>query len=277
MRIALFLLIAGVLWAIAACALQRRMLFPRHVMAPPAQPSAAERRADIEQWHHASPAGPVEAWYLPAPGASDQHPRPAVIFAHGNAELIDDNLGLAEMYNALGMNVLLPEYRGYGRSAGDPNQQAIVSDFTAFYDRLVARPEVDGQRVVFIGRSIGGGVVAQLAKKRRPAAMILESTFTSVAAMASKFLVPRLLVRDPFDVRAVLKDYPGPVLLFHGTADEIVPVQHGRKLHEAAPNSTLVTYPVGHNDGMPPGPYEREVAGFLARHDLIDRGAATQP
>jgi len=274
-RIGLFLLIGLIVWALAVLGLQRRVLFPRHNVPKPGELTAGEVRETIEVWHHQSPAGAVEAWFMPAAEASANRPRPAVIFAHGNAELIDHWVDQARRYREMGLHVLMPEYRGYGRSAGSPSQKAIVTDFTAFYDRLAAREEVDGDRIVFHGRSLGGGVTAQLAKRRRPAAWVLESSFTSAAALARQFGVPRLLMRDPFDVLPVVRAYDGPVLILHGTTDEIVPLAHARRLHEAAEQSELITHPVTHNEPFPDEAFWGDVEQFLGDAGILEtKGAA---
>ncbi len=79
--------------------------------------------------------GAVEGWLLRAPGASAARPAPLLIFAHGNGELIEYWPDALLPYRALGMHVLLPEYRGYGRSAGQPSEMKTVADLTAFYAR----------------------------------------------------------------------------------------------------------------------------------------------
>jgi hypothetical protein len=190
----------------------------------------------------------------------------AVILAHGNGELIDDNFPWMARYLDLGVSVLLPEYRGYGRSGGSPSQAAITADMERFYDWLVQRAEVDPARVMFHGRSLGGGVMAALAAARTPAAMILESTFTSVASIWTRALLPPFLCRHPFRTDAVMEKYRGPVLVFHGTRDEVIPVRHGRRLHESIPQSRYVEMPAGHND-FPPDPeaYWSAIRAFL--HD----------
>src|SRR5690606_26574574 len=112
-------------------------------------------------------------------------------------------------------------YRGYGRSDGTPTQDGITRDFIAFYDLIAQRPDVDPIRIVFHGRSLGGGAVAALAQHRTPRAMVLESTFTGVPAMAKRFLVPPFLVRDKFDTMGTLRHYEGPSLILHGEHDEV--------------------------------------------------------
>ncbi len=147
-----------------------------------------------------------------------------------------------------GFSVLLPEYRGYGRSGGTPTQAAVVSDFVAFYDRLRGNPAVDASHIYFHGRSLGGAVACAVALERRPRALILESTFTSVRQLARERDVPSFLVADSFDSEAAIAGSTLPVLLIHGRQDTIVPVQHAVTLASALPNHTLLLLSCGHND-----------------------------
>jgi fermentation-respiration switch protein FrsA (DUF1100 family) len=261
------LLLVATVWL-----LQRRVMFPRGMVSLPPGPTPAEVVPRVQRWTRPVPAGKIEAWYWPAEQASGANPRPSVVFAHGNAELIDENGQVMRFYHELGMNVLVPEYRGYGRSAGSPSQKAIVSDFTAFYDRMLERPEVEADRIVYHGRSLGGGVTARLAVKRKPDAWILETTFTSAAKMAKQFAVPRCLVRDPFEVQAVVRSYEQPLLLLHGTEDEVVPIAHAHALHDAAPQSTLKTYPAGHNEAMLPK-QRQDIEAFLREAGMVESAA----
>ena len=217
-----------------------------------------------------SPEGPVEGWFLPGHGASAEKPGPAALFAHGNAELIDDWPEMMEGYRRLGVSVLLAEYRGYGRSAGAPSQDAITADFTAFHDWLLERPEVDSKRLILHGRSLGGGAVCALAALRKPAAMVLQSTFISVPAVARRFLIPGFLILDSFDNQAVVSTLEAPILLVHGQRDELIPYGHAVSLHEAAQDSQLVTYEAGHND-CPPSwlDFWKRVENFLEQAEIL--------
>lgn len=266
-----YLLLAVVLWALAVWFLQRSVLFPTRLI-----PAAirVEPGENVEVMWLDLPEGPgagrVEAWFIPGEGVSADSPGPAVIYAHGNGELIDLWPNDLRGYTRRGVSVLLIEYRGYGRSDGSPSQRGITDDFTAFYDRLATRPGVDPRRIVFHGRSLGGAVVAALSKRREPAAMILESTFTSVTDMAWGFFVPPLLVRDPFDTLAALDGYGGPVLILHGENDQIIPSDHARRLHAAAAHSTLVLLPgTGHNDPPPAEAYWGAIDAFLRDAGVI--------
>ena len=224
----------------------------------------------VEVWTRDTDEGGVEAWIMPGQGATAETPGPAVVFTHGNGETINIWTGEMRWYTERGYTVLLPEYRGYGRSAGRPSQAKIVDDATYFYDRLAARPEVDADRIVFHGRSLGGGVAAQLAAARSPRALILASTFTSVPETAlGPIPVPAFMIKDPFPVEPVLREYAGPVLILHGEMDQAVPVALALKNAAAANNATLVIYPgINHND-MPHGHGDWEdILTFLDQQGL---------
>lgn len=228
--------------------LQRLFIFPRFTTV-----ASARGLADLdgERWTLEIDDGEVEAAFLPGRGVSEAAPGPAVVFAHGNAELIEQWPAAMEAYRELGVSVLLPEYRGYGRSAGRPSQQAIVGDFARFYDRLAGHPCVDPHRTFFHGRSIGTGVVCALAKERRPRALILTSPFTSVAAMAKRFLFPPGLIVDRFDNAQALADLEVPTLIYHGHRDRLIPKSHAERLAAIAPRARLVLCDADHNDCPP--------------------------
>jgi fermentation-respiration switch protein FrsA (DUF1100 family) len=271
--LALLLVYWVVLWP-----LQRFIVFPRPAHSAPEPPAVAV--AGLERLWLETEAGRVEAWFMPGAGRSARRPGPAVIFAHGNAEVIDDWATRLRPYVWRGVSVLIPEYRGYGRSAGRPGQAAITDDFVRFHDRLAAREEVDLRRIVFHGRSLGGGVACALAAQRRPAALVLTSTFTSVPALAARLGVPRFLVRDPFDSLAFLRGHEGPVLLMHGRHDTVVPYRHAEALRAAAPRARLVPLDSDHNDFPMESPLVwREIFGLLAQAGILDPASppATAP
>lgn len=226
--------------------LQRSLIFPRQYAVP--VPEAA-RTPGLERWTVDNDEGAVEVWFLPGEGVDADQPGPAVVFAHGNAELIDHWPTALAPYRALGVSVLLPEYRGYGRSAGAPSEAAIAADFRAAHAALVADPRVDPERLVYHGRSLGGGAVCDLLRAHPPRALVLESTFASIPEVAG---APAFLVVDRFENLVAVRDYPGPVLVLHGRRDEVVPFRHGERLARAAPRARLVAYDAGHNDFPPP-------------------------
>ncbi|MEX2670562.1 MAG: alpha/beta hydrolase, partial [Phycisphaeraceae bacterium] len=269
----LTLLLLYPLYLLAGCGLQRSLLFPRHVIGPvDSNEHVQQRLAEIEgeQWWLETEAGPVEAWFLPGDGATAESPGPAIVLSHGNAEVIDYLPEQVAPFRRLGISVLLPEYRGYGRSAGKPSQAAIVDDLTAFHDRLTAREDIDQGRIVLLGRSVGTGVATALADRRPPAAMILQSPFTSVADIMAGYGIPRPFVLDPFDNAAVLEKLDRPLLLQHGRRDTIIAYHHSETLHALAPNATLINYDAGHND-MPitTAAYWQDITNFLTTQGIL--------
>jgi fermentation-respiration switch protein FrsA (DUF1100 family) len=265
-RLPLYLLITYMVWLFGSCSLQEQLIYPRSMAGPPLAEAAVPR--DVERvWITANDGSRVEAWFIPAQGgAPNTHKARAVIFFHGNAELIDHNLSLVERYHARGFSVLMPEYRGYGRSGGSPNQANIVSDASAFYDWLVKRPDVDTSFIIIHGRSLGTGVAAQLAALHEPAALILESPFTSVASFAWHYGVPPIFLRSPFRTDEVIPKLSCLVLILAGRSDEIVPIEHGRKLQKLAKNATMVELDGSHNSGLSEQkPYWDAIDALLAK------------
>lgn len=259
----MILLCLAVGYCVLAFAMQRSVLFP----APPASDADALARIPGAEriWLEAN-AARSEAWFLPAIPAALQ-PAPLVIFTHGNGELIDDWAGAFEPLRRWGAGVLLVEYPGYGRSTGAPSERSITAAVTSAYDRVLTRPDVDSRKIIAYGRSLGGGAACALARERSVAALVLESTFTSVRSLARGFGLLGFLVRDPFDNLAVLRSFSGPVLIIHGEHDEIIPVENAAALHAAAPRSRLALEPCGHNDCQRPWALVRD---FLREAGLLE-------
>jgi fermentation-respiration switch protein FrsA (DUF1100 family) len=252
--------------------MQRQVLFPRDLIGPP--PKARPAHPGLEPVWLDLPGGRTESWYLRPKRGKNAGPGPAVIFAHGNGELIDYWPETLAPLTRMGLGVLLVEYPGYGRSEGNPSQESVTRAFVAAYDWLAARNDVDEERIVLFGRSLGGGAVGQLAARRPSAAMILTSTFTSARWFTRRYLVPGFLMRDPFDNLAVIREYEKPVLIAHGRGDGVIPYRHAQILAEAAPKATLLTYDAGHNDLPPNWPeFWREVATFLRKANILPREA----
>lgn len=243
--------------------LQRQMMFPRYMLPKP--PVSIPDQPGVEQIWIETSFGRVEARLLwPVAEASLKEPLPAIIFAHGNAELIDYCQEEMQDFTRMGLAVLLVEYPGYGNSRGAPGQKTITETFVAAYDALVKRKEIDSSAIVLFGRSLGGGAVCQLATRRPSAALILQSAFMYTRWFSRRYLTPDFLVRDPFDNLKVVGAYKNPVLIMHGQYDDVIPYTHGQALHKAAANSKLVTYACGHND-FPPNRqvYLEEIKSFL--------------
>jgi fermentation-respiration switch protein FrsA (DUF1100 family) len=262
--LALLLLLFGLgLAAFAVRWLQAWGTFPN----PPAtagRPEAVREAGGEALWIEAEGAR-IEAWFLPASSAG---PAPVVMYAHGNGELIDFWAKEFAPVRAAGLHVLLVEYPGYGRSRGRPSERNITATLVAAYDLMARDPRVDPARIVGHGRSLGGGAIAQLAARRPVAALVLESTFTSLADIVRGFGIPDWLIVNHFDTRSVLARYPHPVLLIHGLQDVNIPVSHVHGLQNVLRGGRLRLLQCGHNDC--PRQWEA-VLSFLAENGVCRR------
>ena len=172
-------------------------------------------------------------------------------------------------YNRYGVHILLVEYPGYGRSAGNPSQETIEETFVAAYDWLLTRDDIDTSKILGHGRSIGGGAICLLAKQRALCAMILQSTFTSVRQFSRRYLVPGFLIRDPFDNVPIVKSFEGPILIIHGKDDTIIPYQNGVALYNMARDAKLITYDCAHNNcPLDWDQYWNDIEEFLTTHNV---------
>lgn len=174
----------------------------------------------------------LHAWLVRA-----QDPIATLLHFHGNAgNLAHRSEKIRRLRNA-GFNVFIFDYRGYGRSGGDPSEDGVYQDARAAYDYLRGLPDIDPARIVAHGVSLGGAVAVDAALQRTFAAMILESTFSSapdVAAAVYPFLPARLLMRTRLDSESKIRFLHLPILIIHGTNDSVIPLRLGKKLFEAA-------------------------------------------
>lgn len=254
--------------------MQRQIIFPR---SQTPYPSGAENVIlGLEKIWLTTYSGKIEAWFMPPLNINPSKPvpakqAPAVIFGHGNAELIDFCPEELKGFTRIGIGVLLIEYPGYGRSEGSPSQKSISHAFNAGYDYLVSRKDVDPNRIILFGRSLGGGAVCALAANKPSAALILQSAFTSVKSFASRFLAPGFLVRDPFDNLSVVSTYTGPVLIIHGKNDDIIPFSHGKALYEKCLKGKMIAYDCSHNDCPPDyNIFWKDIETFLSDVGIIN-------
>jgi len=175
---------------------------------------------------------------------------PVAIYFHGNAESAAQNLPFAEFLASRGIGVFLAEYRGFGGLEGSPTEDGLYADGEAAVAALVAAG-IPGERLVLMGRSLGTGVATELALRHPPALLVLISPFTSMVDMGRSIAGPvaPLAVPDRYDNRAKIARVRCPVVILHGTRDEIIPVTMGRALAAAVPDGTLVEVPeASHND-----------------------------
>jgi hypothetical protein len=190
----------------------------------------------------------LHAWWVAASGS----PRGHILFCHGNAGNIASRGAYARILSAAGFDVLLFDYRGYGRSSGRPTETGTYRDARAALARLRDRSGVRPERTLYLGESLGAAVALELALEAPPAGVILQSAFTSVRDMAREVLplVPRTVVPDAYPSLRLIPRLASPLLVLHGEHDDIVPVAHGRALFAAArsPKRLEVLARAGHND-----------------------------
>jgi pimeloyl-ACP methyl ester carboxylesterase len=206
----------------------------------------------------------IHAFFLPSPGATR-----SLLFLHGNAGNASHRLPNAADLAALGADVLLLDYRGYGLSEGRPFERGVYADARAGLEHLRTSRAFPLERVVVFGRSLGGAVAVDLAADRPLAGLILESTFTSIADMAREAIGIPLgaLIGRRFPADQKIPRVRCPILFFHGDRDRIVPFELGRRLFAAAPEPKAfeTIAGAGHNDTTLVGgaPYYQRIRRFL--------------
>ncbi|MDH4068892.1 MAG: alpha/beta hydrolase [Ignavibacteria bacterium] len=191
----------------------------------------------------------LHGWFVPAGDSA-----PTLLYFHGNAGNISHRLESLKQFHQIGLNTLIIDYRGYGKSQGAPDEEGLYRDADAAWHYLTATRQIPESSIVLLGRSLGGAVAAYLAAEQSPQALILESTFTSVPDRGAElypYLPVRFLSRMNFDSYGRLAHVRCPVLIVHSPEDEIVPYSHGRRLYEAAPEpKQFLRISGGHNDGF---------------------------
>ncbi|MCG3131459.1 MAG: hypothetical protein FLDDKLPJ_02251 [Phycisphaerae bacterium] len=208
----------------------------------------------------------LAAWHAPQTSA-----RGTVIFFHGNAGNISHRIGELAAWRSLGFSVLLPDYRGFGASSGAPTEEGLYEDAEAAWRWTTTTRSVGADRVVIAGRSLGGAVAIELARRHTPAALVAESTFTrlpDVAAGVYPFLPVRWLLCERFASVEKIGAIRCPKVILHGVEDALIPISMGRALFAAAaePKSFIET-PGDHADGglLSDPRYVGEVDEFLRR------------
>ncbi|MGH7476445.1 MAG: alpha/beta hydrolase [Longimicrobiales bacterium] len=201
--------------------------------------------------------------------------RYTVLYSHGNAEDLGHVAFVLRDLREAGFAVIGYDYRGYGHSTGGPASARKASeDAEAVYRYAVDTLGIDPGRLILYGRSVGSGPTLELAARHDIAGVVLESAFTSAFRVVTRI---RLFPFDRFPNLANIRALRAPVLVIHGTADEVVPFAHGRRLFDAArePKQSLWVEGAGHNDVAVVGGarYHAALTRFIA---LIDAGPAAR-
>lgn len=198
----------------------------------------------------------IAAVYLPNPSA-----RYTLLFSHGNAEDLGDDLSMLHEFRQAGFAVFAYDYRGYGLSSGSPSEKALYQDVDAAYSFLTDTLHTRPDRIISFGRSLGCAAAIHVASTHPVAGLIVESPFLSAFRVLTR--VP-LLPWDEFNNAAKIRNVHAPVLVMHGRADRVVPFSHGERLYQMAnePKQFLWSDNAGHNDMYLSQRYFPAIASF---------------
>ena len=235
---------------------------------PEAVRDAAELGLEIEdRWFSASDAVQLHGWWIPRRRALG-----TVLYCHGSSGSLGHQVGLLAVLRRLRVNLFAFDYRGYGRSQGEPSETGLFRDARAAWDHLVDKLAVPPREILLFGHSLGGAVAIDCALDRPAAGLVVESSFTQVRDMARASHPGwplHLVARNQFRSIHKVGRLSMPKLFIHGGADERVPAELGRRLYEAAaePRELYLVPGAGHNDVHELGGvrYLRRLARFRSR------------
>lgn len=247
---------------------QRSLLYYPDRADPGPAAAALPGAQDVEL--HTADGLRLRAW-LVRPTSPDR--RVAVLYAAGNGGNRAGRTEVAAEAARLGLTTLLLDYRGYGGNPGKPTEDGLAADARAAA-KWLRDNGFAADRTIYVGESLGTGVVVRLATTDRPAAVVLRSPYTSMADMAHSLypVVPTWFVRDRYDSLALMPQVKAPVRVLYGEADELVPPDQSRAIAAAAPE-LLMSEGVPramHNDPFWFGPYLAERISDTAADTIGD-------
>jgi hypothetical protein len=211
----------------------------------PAPPPGYTDSPDIMKFPYDEEGNSVSMVYLANPRS-----RYLVFYHHGNAEDLQGIMPRLQFLIDAGFSVLAWDYPGYGTSDGSPTEGIVLEIAGKIWDTIPQRFPYRHENVILYGRSLGGGPATWLAARHNAAGLVLEGTFTSVFRVGLGTGNVRVLPWDIFNNLRWIRSIRCPVLVVHGTADEVVPFSHGQALYEAAPSPKSFTWikDGGHSD-----------------------------
>ena len=211
----------------------------------------------------------LNGWFIPAKDA-----KVTLLYCSGRGGNLSSDLINVRFFNSLGISVFDFDYRGYGNSSGSPSEQGLYKDVRAAFDFLITRKDINKDKIVVYGKSLGAPVAADLCLTRKVAAVILEGSFPSLRTYVSDlggFLPIQWLVSEKFDTVSRVKKIHIPKLIVHGMDDEVVPFPEGRFIfNEAALPKEFLPYDGGHDDDIyiTSDAYKDKLNKFFQRYNL---------
>ncbi len=173
----------------------------------------------------------INAWYVPIANS-----KLTVLFFHGNTGNMGDTAVTFKMFHQIGISCLMIDYRGYGNSSGEPSESGSYLDGDAAWHYLLDEIQLKPEQVVLVGRSLGGGVATELATRYECRALVLESTFTTMPAIAKDvhpFMPAFWLIKHEYNNLLKIHDIKCPVLIIHSKEDKYIDISHARKLYRS--------------------------------------------
>jgi len=191
----------------------------------------------------------LTGWYIHA-----EDSELTVLFCQGNGGNMMYCLDSINIFYNLGLNCFIFDYRGYGSSEGKPSEDGTYLDAGAAYKWLTEERKILSDNIIIFGRSLGGSIAAQLAGKKRPKALILESSFTSYVDIGRKsypYMPVRWFARFNYNTIDYIRNVCCPIMIIHSRNDELIPFEFGLELYEAANEPKEFVEIFGsHNDGF---------------------------
>jgi len=195
-------------------------------------------------------------------------PKGIILYLHGNAGSLDGWGGVAPTFTNLGYDILIPDYRGYGKSEGAVAGEAqLYDDMQRVYDHI--KNDYREEEIIVLGHSVGSGMAAKLAADNSPNLLILQAPFYSLKDLAKNTpplnIFPSFLFKYKFEVGEYLKEVNMPVVVLHGDEDEVIYFGSSIKLQqEFKLGVTLITLQgFGHNNFIGSRKYEEEMGKVL--------------
>lgn len=245
-------LFGPLLLAIAACStLENRLVYQPTVGGGP----SATQPAGVQDLQLLTASDvKIHARWCPHPQAKG-----AILYCHGNGGNLDGwAQATKDLYDHLGMSVLIFDYPGYGRSEGKPSEAGCYESAEAAYLWLTRQLAIPADRLVLMGESLGGAVAVEMASRHPHRALVLVRTFTSLPEVADHqmpLLVSSMFLNNRFDSLAKIGQCKQPLFLAQADADRLIPFKHGQQLFEAYPvpeKELCWLKGRGHNDPLPP-------------------------